>query len=656
MAIKRQPLLDSQLDRILSQMRTAPQAAAPDVPFGASRDFITFESHPLYRQMAFQRDLGSRLGFQDPHYRIHVGAAGAATSFHGIERINFASYDYLNLNRHPLILEAVERAGREFGTSVSASRMTAGERRIHGALEAALASLYEAEAAIAFVSGHGGIVSTLATLMGPRDLILHDVLSHNCIVMGARLSGAARRSFAHNDLGAIEAILANERDRFERVLIVCEGLFSMDGDGPDLPHLIELKKRHGAIFMVDDAHGLGVLGRTGRGIFEHQDVNPGDVDLWVGTLSKALVSCGGYVAGSAVVIDLLKHHAPGFVYSVGLPAGVAVTKDATRFRDMVRILGITHIHLHHTLGADIPAIRVLHQMLESLELPIDVTLHDYFFICPRATLIDGSGRYCGEPAPASCNLCIAKNGSMAGVVSIAAWRAAHLELLSRARRIFVPGEDMRARMQAYFPDLPYLVREHWLDPVSPLKRRGRKLTGAFVMVGAIGPHKGSEVLLALATAARTHAPHLKFIVIGYSNIDEKLRSVGNVLITGEYREAELRDLIKFYDPDAILNLSTWPETYCYTFHETLQLGVYPITFDIGAPSITLNKLGWGSILPLSLGEDGEALLKAVLAIDTSRVKHNFKPLQIDQYRPLREFYYDLEVSNPPSLDIAAVGE
>ncbi len=106
-------------------------------------------------------------------------------------------------------------------------------------------------------------------------------------------------------------------------MIVTEGLFSMDGDGPDLARLIEIKKRHGAWLMVDDAHGLGVLGRTGRGVFEHQNVDPAGVDLWFGTLSKSLVGCGGYVAGSAIAVDLLKHHAPGFVYSVGMPASVA---------------------------------------------------------------------------------------------------------------------------------------------------------------------------------------------------------------------------------------------------------------------------------------------------------------------------------------------
>ena len=305
-------------------MSAVSSVAARPARSSARQHMATFENHPLYRQMVAQRNFGSKAHYLDPHYRLHEGAAGATTVIEGIERLNFASYDYLGLNRHPEILDAVDRAARTYGTSVSASRISAGERRVHGELEAALADLYGTEAAIAFVSGHAGIVSTLATLMGPKDLIVFDALSHNCIVMGAKLCGAARRSFPHNDFDAVESILEEERERFERVMIVSEGLFSMDGDCPDLARLVEIKRRHAAVLMIDDAHGLGVLGDTGRGVFELQGVDPADVDLWVGTLSKALVSCGGYVAASHVVVDLLKHHAPGFVYSVGLPAGVAV--------------------------------------------------------------------------------------------------------------------------------------------------------------------------------------------------------------------------------------------------------------------------------------------------------------------------------------------
>jgi 8-amino-7-oxononanoate synthase len=283
-----------------------------------------FETHPLYLNMKVQRDFAQLLQINDPYYRSHDVRAGATSVINGRPVTNFASYDYLGLNGHPEIIDAVTEAARTYGTSVSASRISAGERHVHRALEAALSKIYGSDDCIAFVSGHAAAVSTLATLMGPKDLIVHDAVIHNCIVVGAQLSGSARRLFPHNDLDALEALLSDERDQFERVMIITEGLFSMDGDGPDLARLIEMKHRFGAVLMVDDAHGLGVLGATGKGIFEHQGINPTDVDLWLGTLSKTLVSCGGYVAGNTVAVDLLKHQAPGFVYSVGMPAGAAV--------------------------------------------------------------------------------------------------------------------------------------------------------------------------------------------------------------------------------------------------------------------------------------------------------------------------------------------
>ncbi len=287
-----------------------PASAAPSV---------AFEDHPHYKQMKWQRDFAAYAKLQNPYYRQHDVKAGARSVIEGQPVINFASYDYLALNGHPEITEAVAKAARDLGTSVSASRISAGERGVHRELEHALAENYEAADCVAFVSGHAAAVSTLATLMGPKDLIIHDALIHNCVVVGAQLSGSARRLFPHNDLDALESILAADRHRFERVMIVSEGLFSMDGDGPDLQRLIAIKERFSAWLMMDDAHGLGVLGARGRGIFEHQGVPPGGVDLWLGTLSKSLVSCGGYVAGNAVAIDILKHLAPGFVYSVACP-------------------------------------------------------------------------------------------------------------------------------------------------------------------------------------------------------------------------------------------------------------------------------------------------------------------------------------------------
>jgi 8-amino-7-oxononanoate synthase len=328
------PISPGELGSLLSQIGVA----APATSAGNRRrrpEAMTFETHPLYKQMQVQRSFADFSDLQSPYYRTHDAMAGARTRIGGREVLNFASYDYLALNGHRDVMDAATAAAAAYGTSVSASRLTAGERYVHRDLEREIADLYQAEDAIAFVSGHATAVSTIATLMGPRDLVVYDALSHNCVYVGALLSGSARRAFPHNDLAALEAILAAERDRFERVLIVTEGLFSMDGDMPDLLRLVHLKNEFSALLMVDEAHGLGVLGARGYGVFEEQGVDPGSVDLWLGTLSKSLVSCGGYVAGSRAAIDLLKHHAPGFVYSVGMPPAAAAAATAA-LRVMLR--------------------------------------------------------------------------------------------------------------------------------------------------------------------------------------------------------------------------------------------------------------------------------------------------------------------------------
>jgi 8-amino-7-oxononanoate synthase len=308
---------------LLDTMRKAPASEKPVHEAGSrqtTRRDMSFESLPGYQFLQTQRALGDALGVKSPFYRQHDAQAGARSVIDGKPVVNFASYDYLGLNGHPEIASAVTAGVAAWGTSVSASRITAGERGFHRELESALAGIYQAEASLVFVSGHATAVSTIAALLGPKDLILHDVLIHNCVVIGAQLCGATRRSFPHNDMAALADILAATRDRFERVLIVSEGLYSMDGDGPDLPRLVEIKERHDCWLMVDDAHALGILGKTGKGIFEMADVDPKRVDIWLGTLSKSLVSCGGYVAGSRALVDYLKLTAPGMVYSVGLPA------------------------------------------------------------------------------------------------------------------------------------------------------------------------------------------------------------------------------------------------------------------------------------------------------------------------------------------------
>jgi 8-amino-7-oxononanoate synthase len=161
--------------------------------------------------------------------------------------------------------------------------------------------------------------------MTADDLIVHDEFVHNSAVVGMRLSGAKTRTFRHNNLDALETVLREERGKFRNALVVIEGLYSTEGDIPDLARVVEIKERYGAWLMVDDAHGCGVLGRTGAGLAEHCAV-PGDkVDIWMGTLSKAYASCGGYIAGNRELIDTLRYAAPGFVFSVGLPPSMTAS-------------------------------------------------------------------------------------------------------------------------------------------------------------------------------------------------------------------------------------------------------------------------------------------------------------------------------------------
>jgi len=181
---------------------------------------------------------------------------------------------------------------------------------------------------VAFVSGHATNVTTIGYLFGPRDLVLHDELIHNSALQGIQLSGARRLPFPHNDWQALDALLAEHRRQFERVLIIVEGIYSMDGDYPDLPRFVDLKRRHKAFLMVDEAHSFGVMGATGLGIREHFGLDAGDVDIWMGTLSKALAGCGGYIAGETALVEHLKFLAPGFLYSVGMSPPVAAASLA----------------------------------------------------------------------------------------------------------------------------------------------------------------------------------------------------------------------------------------------------------------------------------------------------------------------------------------
>ncbi len=285
--------------------------------------FGKFSELPDYKQLQVQRTIAEKMNIMDPFFVCHTAIAKARAQIGGQEFLNFATYDYLGLNGHPEINAAAAKATELYGTSAGASRLVAGERPPHGELEAALADFYGTEDAIVFVSGHATNVSTISTILGPRDAVYHDALAHNSIILGAVLSGATRYSYAHNDCETLEQLLRQTRHKHERVIIATEGLFSMDGSVAQLPELVKLKKEYVCFLMVDEAHSMGVLGQTGRGSAEQCGVASTDVDIWMGTLSKTLCSCGGFIAGCTQLIDLLKFKAPGFVYSVGISPALA---------------------------------------------------------------------------------------------------------------------------------------------------------------------------------------------------------------------------------------------------------------------------------------------------------------------------------------------
>jgi 8-amino-7-oxononanoate synthase len=304
--------------------------------------------------------VGKMLSIPSPFFRPNDGRDGTMAIIQGKKYINFAWCNYLGLNEHPSVIEAAKAALDRYGTCISASRMVAGEIPLHCTLEEEIAEFCGTEDALLFVSGHAANVSTIGTIMNDGDLVVHDEFVHNSAVVGIQLSGATSRSFRHNNLDQCEKILRESRGNYQNCLIIIEGLYSTEGDVPDLARLVEIKERYGAWLMVDDAHGLGVLGERGSGLAEHCGVDPKKIDILMGTLSKTLASCGGYIAGESALIEILKYTAPGFVYSVGLPppmtaaalAALRVIKNDPARVARMRSNGALFMREAHAAGLD----------------------------------------------------------------------------------------------------------------------------------------------------------------------------------------------------------------------------------------------------------------------------------------------------------------
>lgn len=256
------------------------------------------------------------------------GCPGATVLLQGQEVINFASNDYLGLAGDERLILAATAAVQEFGTGSTGSRLLSGHRKIHRELEKAIASLKQTEDAVVFSSGYLANLGAITALVSKRDLILADQYNHSSLKNGAILSGAKIVEYPHCDVEAVKSELQRLRPDYRRCLIATDSVFSMDGDLCPLPALIDLAQEFSCMLLVDEAHATGVLGKTGAGCVEHFGCT-GKQLVQIGTLSKALGSLGGYVAGSATLIDYLRNRAPSWIYTTALsPADTAAALAA----------------------------------------------------------------------------------------------------------------------------------------------------------------------------------------------------------------------------------------------------------------------------------------------------------------------------------------
>ena len=336
--------------------------------------------------------------------------------------------------------------------------------------------------------------------------------------------------------------------------------------------------------------------------------------------------------------------------AIDIPGGI----DA--FVDLAGALGVSEIHVHHLADLPMDAADFFRIGAKRLGIHYDVTIHDYFYVCPRINLIDASGFYCGEPDEDGCTRCLSHAGSEFGAPEIWSWRDRYERFLRGARAVFVPDRDVALRLERYLPGLPYAIRPHpesahgetaQAAAGAPGGARARRRIG---LIGAIGPHKGSRLLLECARIARNRGLPVDFTVIGYTDVDAELERLG-VTITGPYSEDELAPRIDAAALDLAWFPSVWPETYCYTLSAALRARVYPVAFDIGAIASRLRAARWGHLMPLEAFFDAERVVEelAGLPIEPPPAEHG-PAARPDG--PFVEEYYGLSAMAPDGTDHA----
>ncbi len=250
---------------------------------------------------------------------------GARVLMNGRDMGLYASYSYLGLIGHPRINKAAKDAIDRYGTGTHGVRMLAGTLDLHRELEETIAEFKGAEAAVTYTSGYVTNLTTISSLLGRGGYVISDKLNHASIVDGCLMSGAKFLRFRHNDMNDLETRLKNIPEDSTKLLIA-DAVFSMDGDVIDFPKIVELSKKYNAWLMIDEAHSLGVLGKTGRGIEEHFGME-GTIDIKMGTLSKTIPSVGGYIAGKKELIEFLSHASRAYIFSAALPPAQAAAAN-----------------------------------------------------------------------------------------------------------------------------------------------------------------------------------------------------------------------------------------------------------------------------------------------------------------------------------------
>ncbi|MAR13577.1 MAG: 8-amino-7-oxononanoate synthase [Blastopirellula sp.] len=314
--------LAAYVDRLRpNKARNNGAAPAPTV-LDAASDPLVANENPLEHYARLNRRVNNLkeqdLYFFEPVISDHDDAW---VVIEGKRMLMLGSYEYLGLLGHPHLKDTAIAAIEKFGTGHHGVRLLAGTTTVHMELEARLAKFMRSEAAIVYSSGFVTNLATISALVGPGNCVIGDVWNHASIIDGCKMSGAEFYEFEHNNIDSLAEKLELSDGR--RTLVVVDAVFSMDGDIINLPPVIELCKKYNALLMVDEAHSLGVLGKTGHGIQEHFDLDDDVIDVKMGTLSKTLAGCGGFVAGKEEIVTYLRHHARGYIFSGALPSGQA---------------------------------------------------------------------------------------------------------------------------------------------------------------------------------------------------------------------------------------------------------------------------------------------------------------------------------------------